>query len=566
MTTSITRFTAAAALVAGLTVFGPTQAAAITWTAAVDSFWDNPFNWDLNRVPVQTDKVIIGGGTPLSALFGNSAHTITNMDVSGGLHLRNNSYIGLRFPSLNRFDGGEIRLFENARIDTARGSRTLLRNNGLLDIRDNAEFHNAVIAAPTGRQGIMTLGSTSSSPNFTQLNISGTGTFNNAGEVQLLNATMNITASGVATSRTFLHEGFSGTVNLQDQARFENSRQYTKSGSTLNIGGDSTFRNGLAGTSHTLFSQTNGDTNITGNGVFDNDKTVTLSGGSTNISGNGFFDNDGLVTLNGGSINLSDVGLMSTSANYTQGGGTVNVQSGALFVNEASAQTANLGGGTFRVHAGGRATNNADINNLGGMANNGVDLIVEGGGVLDGTGNFVQNAGTTTINGLMVQTGVTINAGTLGGNGSIRGNVVNTGGTVGPGNSPGTLTVDGDFAQGPGGTVAIEIDSISAFDILAIEGAATLAGVLDLTVDAGYAATAQEGDLFTIIEWASFSGMFGAVTGLSFGDGLFFTLDYGEAGLTLMVNAEQIAEVSEPGAIALFCIALAGMGIARRRV
>ena len=60
--------------------------------------------------------------------------------------------------------------------------------------------------------------------------------------------------------------------------------------------------------------------------------------------------------------------------------------------------------------------------------------------------------------------------------------------------------------------------------------------------------------------------MFGAVTGLSFGDGLFFTLDYGEAGLTLMVNAEQIAEVSEPGAIALFCIALAGMGIARRRV
>ena len=336
MVTTITRFTAAAALVAGLTVFGATQATAITWTGAVDNFWDGAGNWDLNRVPVQTDRVIIGSGTPLSALFGTSAHTNTNIDVSGGHHLGNNSYIGLRFPSLNRLDGGENRLFENARIDTARGSQTLLRNNGLLDIRDNAEFHNAVLTAPTGRQGIMTVGSTSSSPNITQLNISGTGTFNNAGEVRLLNATMN----------------------------------------------------------------------ITGNGLFYNDKTVTLTGGSTNISGNGFFDNDGLVTLSGGSINLSDVGLMSTSANYTQGGGTVNVQSGGLFVNEVGAQTANLGGGTFRVHAGGRATNNADINNLGGMANNG--------------------------------------------------------GTVGPGNSPGTLTVDGDFAQGPGGTVAIEIDTTSS--------------------------------------------------------------------------------------------------------
>lgn len=84
-------------------------------------------------------------------------------------------------------------------------------------------------------------------------------------------------------------------------------------------------------------------------------------------------------------------------------------------------------------------------------------------------------------------------------------------------------------------------------------------------VDAGYAATAQEVDLFTIIEWASFSGAFATVAGLSFGDGLFFTLDYGAAGLTLMVNAQQVAEVSEPGTIALFCIALAGMGVARRR-
>ena len=88
MVTTITRFTAAAALVAGLMVFGATQAMAITWTGAVDNFWDGAGNWDLNRVPVQTDRVIIGSGTPLSALFGTSAHTNTNIDVSGRLHLR----------------------------------------------------------------------------------------------------------------------------------------------------------------------------------------------------------------------------------------------------------------------------------------------------------------------------------------------------------------------------------------------------------------------------------------------------------------------------------------------
>ena len=74
----------------------------------------------------------------------------------------------------------------------------------------------------------------------------------------------------------------------------------------------------------------------------------------------------------------------------------------------------------------------------------------------------------------MVQSGVTITGGTLQGSGTVRSNVNNTGGTVGPGNSPGTLTVDSDYTQGSGGTLAMEIDSLLSFDVLDFSGIAAL--------------------------------------------------------------------------------------------
>ena len=550
MTTTITRYTAIAALAAGIGTFSAAQtahAAAITWTGAIDNFWDNPINWDPLVVPGQFDDVSINTGTPLTALFGSSAHTIAGLNVSGALHLRNNSNIQLFRQRINRINGGEIRLFETARINaTNSGSQTIIDGNGLLDIRDNAQFTNSARLSASGR---MVIGSTRSSETGNLLNISGAGRFNNVGTAIVRNASMNVTGLGVvynAPLSSFRQENYGGVVTLQDQGHFENVGTYSKLGGTLNIGGNASFRN-VSSSNLVRFSNLRGDTNITGNG---------------------FFDNDGRVSLSGGSINLSGAGVLATSSVYTQSGGALNVHSTALFLNDAGAESAILNGGTFRVHAGGRATNHVNRLQTGGIFNDGANVIVDAAGVIDGVGTFVHNSGTTTINGLMVQTGVFIRqsaqGGSFGGTGRIRGRVTNSG-TVGPGNSTGTLTVEGEFEQRRHGTLEIEIDSLSAFDILAIEGNASLDGTLDLTVDAGYAATAREGDTFTIIEWESFSGAFATVTGLSFGDGLFFTLDYGAAGLTLLVNAGQVAEVSEPGAIALFCIALAGMGIARRR-
>ena len=65
----------------------------------------------------------------------------------------------------------------------------------------------------------------------------------------------------------------------------------------------------------------------------------------------------------------------------------------------------------------------------------------------------------TFINSILNTGGGTIDVqeGTVQGSGTVGGSLVNTSGTVAPGNSPGTLTVDGDFSQAAGGTLAIEL-------------------------------------------------------------------------------------------------------------
>ena len=73
------------------------------------------------------------------------------------------------------------------------------------------------------------------------------------------------------------------------------------------------------------------------------------------------------------------------------------------------------------------------------------------------------------------------NAGLLEGRGLVNGNVFN-GGTVSPGTSIGTLTINGNYTQNANGTLRIEVAGTSPgqFDVLAVNGHASLAGTLQL--------------------------------------------------------------------------------------
>jgi fibronectin-binding autotransporter adhesin len=58
----------------------------------------------------------------------------------------------------------------------------------------------------------------------------------------------------------------------------------------------------------------------------------------------------------------------------------------------------------------------------------------------------------------MPNTAFTVNAGTLGGNGTIGGFTALSGAIVAPGNSIDTLTVNGNFTLDPGAIFEVELD------------------------------------------------------------------------------------------------------------
>ncbi len=92
-------------------------------------------------------------------------------------------------------------------------------------------------------------------------------------------------------------------------------------------------------------------------------------------------------------------------------------------------------------------------------------------------------AGMTAINGSLIADTVAIDGGVLQGSGDIAGDVSNTSGNIAPGQSPGILDINGDYSQGPDGTLLLEIagrreDTPTQFDQLRVTGIATLDGTV----------------------------------------------------------------------------------------
>ncbi len=114
-------------------------------------------------------------------------------------------------------------------------------------------------------------------------------------------------------------------------------------------------------------------------------------------------------------------------------------------------------------------------------------LLVNLGGNLTITNPVIMsNNSTTTVNGTFTSPGGfrILNGSMLMGSGILNGDLIN-GGLLSPGNSPGTMTINGNYTQTSGGTLAIEV-GIGVYDRLVVNGIATLAGTLAVsTVDGG---------------------------------------------------------------------------------
>ena len=99
--------------------------------------------------------------------------------------------------------------------------------------------------------------------------------------------------------------------------------------------------------------------------------------------------------------------------------------------------------------------------------------------MLSGPGHMVLNGDSSSTAGAMMTT-----SGQLSGTGTVGGHLQNNGAIVAPGNSTGTLKVAGNYQQSASSTLAIEIGGttmIEQFDVLTVEGSASIAGNLDVS-------------------------------------------------------------------------------------
>ncbi len=224
-------------------------------------------------------------------------------------------------------------------------------------------------------------------------------------------------------------------------------------------------------------------------GVVTNQGEINIADGKMAISTTGHCGDSGPRVINdtGGEINGTGTGTLK-AVNYEQGAGTT---SGPVPVSVDCGALKYIGTGASSVRVISSAT-------LTGNIGNGQTVRVPG--TLHSTP--FSNAGTIALEGGALNTSALTNAGRLVGAGTVSGSV-DSSGAVAPGTSPGTLTINGNYTQGAGGSLEIEVEGTGAgqFDKLAIGGNATLGGTLALQPSAGYAISAAIGDSVAFLSY-----------------------------------------------------------------
>jgi uncharacterized repeat protein (TIGR01451 family) len=323
-----------------------------------------------------------------------------------------------------------------------------------------------------------------------------------------VNATINTLTLGRATS--------AGTQTL------------SVASTTLNPAGSSVLATGIFNLSGGAFRSNGtftvgGVYNWSGGNLQGTGTTAITSGGQMILSGasdkiiedgtggvtNGHkISNAGVVTWTGTGRIAGGDGSVITN----QSGGLFDVQTDSGFILQGGnpATFDNLAGATLRKSAGAGATGFGNFN----FSNAGTLDIRTGS--FSFTNGYAQTAGTTTLNGGNLSAGntITLQGGTLAGAGTVTANVNNNGGTVAPGFSPGCINISGNYTQGAGGSLNIEVGGATPctqFDRLAVTGAATLDGALSATLINGFVPTA--GQSFQVMTFASRAGTFATVNG-----------------------------------------------------
>jgi hypothetical protein len=145
---------------------------------------------------------------------------------------------------------------------------------------------------------------------------------------------------------------------------------------------------------------------------------------------------------------------------------------------------------------------------------------------------------------------MTLDGGVLSGAGSLFANLVNNGAAIRPGSNIGAISVSGDYTQGAGGTLELDIAGAPGsgqFDVLHVGGTATLDGTCRLAVG-GFVGSA--GDEYDVLTYASRSGTFATIADANNQNGVTYVEEYqtGQLRFTVFEAAGLLAEKSPDSA------------------
>lgn len=348
-----------------------------------------------------------------------------------------------------------------------------------------------------------------------------------SGDIHEIADGVNFTGAG--THRVTGTLRFNGTATVANSANLQLEGRLDGAGN-LQVDGDLDWESGYLGRGGYSTTFQVGTT-----GTFD-----ITTGNTRYLEGTCDLINQGTLTWADGNLELrhstwtvdNQVGglMLLTSDNTWRRGwgynGSVDLRNAGTLRRTGGANTVNL-------------SDNIELTNTGTIAlESGTMLLYEG---------LTQTAGDLMLDGgdLSSSSWVTINGGTLSGDGTITGNVRVDGGTLACGASPGAITIDGNYTQGSSGTLYAELAGLTAgtqYDQLTVTGTATLDGTLE--VDMIDAFDPQIGDAFDLLLCGTRVGAFATETLMAPPEGV-WNVGYQDDKVRLVVRTA--APDTDPG-------------------
>jgi hypothetical protein len=239
--------------------------------------------------------------------------------------------------------------------------------------------------------------------------------------------------------------------------------------------------------------------------VVENGRTLSLGAGVSTIQGGALGVSPG-TTVDLGAVTNWDAGSV-----FVGSGGEINIGPEDVLNITGDVRSEDVGHwrneGTINTSSPNGTVLEQTVTSIG-------DINVDRGTLA--LAGLVQESGVTEVDdGAILLGPVTLQGGTLKGSGTVTGDVINSGGTVRPGAATtSVLEIDGNYIQGPAGTLETEIAGLSGpnHDVLFVDGVASLEGTLAIVFVRDFAPSETD-TVDVLLALGGVSGEFSSITG-----------------------------------------------------